>query len=39
MIKIENSEFSGWKAAIRGMRAKGYRKTKTGFETFLFTIL
>ena len=35
MIKIENVEVFGWGAAIRGMRAKGYRKTKTGFETFL----
>ena len=35
MIKIENVEVVGWEHAIRGMRAKGYRKTKTGFETFL----
>ena len=27
MIKIENTEVFGWKAAIRGMKAKGYRKT------------
>ena len=35
MLKIENVEVFGWESAIRGMRAKGYRKTKTGFETFL----
>ena len=35
MIKIENTDVYGFEAAIRGMRAKGYRKTKTGFETFL----
>ena len=35
MIKIENVEIFGWQAAIRGIKAKGYRKTKTGFETFL----
>lgn len=35
MLKIENDEDYGWESAIRGMRAKGYRKTKTGFETFL----
>lgn len=35
MINVENTEVYGWEAAIRGMRAKGYRKTKTGFETFL----
>ena len=35
MIKIENVEIFGWEAAIRGIKAKGYRKTKTGFETFL----
>ena len=27
-IKIENIEIFGWKPAIRGMKAKGYRKTK-----------
>ena len=35
MIKIENTEVHGWEVAIRGMRAKCYRKTKTGFETFV----
>ena len=35
MIKIENVEVFGFESAIRGMRSKGYRKTKTGFETFL----
>ena len=35
MIKIENVEVYGFESAIRGMRAKGYRKTKTGFETFM----
>ena len=35
MIKIENDDVFGFESAIRGMRAKGYRKTKTGFETFL----
>ena len=35
MITIENVEVFGWESAIRGMRTKGYRKTKTGFETFL----
>ena len=35
MLKIENVEVYGFESAIRGMRAKGYRKTKTGFETFL----
>ena len=35
MLKIENVDVFGWEASIRGMRAKGYRKTKTGFETFL----
>ena len=35
MLKIENVEVFGFESAIRGMRAKGYRKTKTGFETFL----
>ena len=35
MIEFENVEVFGWEAAISGMRAKGYRKTKTGFETFL----
>lgn len=33
MIKFENTEVVGWEAAIRGMKAKGYRKTKTGYET------
>lgn len=35
MIKIENVDTYGWESAIRGIKAKGYRKTKTGFETFL----
>lgn len=35
MIKIENTDVYGFETAIRGMRAKGYRKTKTRFETFL----
>ena len=35
MIKFENTEVMGWEAAIRGMKAKGYRKTKTGYETFV----
>ena len=35
MIKIENVDVYGWESAIRGMRGKGYRKRKAGFETFL----
>lgn len=36
MIKIENVEVYGWEAAIRGMRAKGYRRTKNGkYECFV----
>ena len=36
MVKIENVEVTGWDAAIRGMPAKGYRKTKSGnFECFV----
>ena len=35
MIKIDNVDVFGFESAVRGMRAKGYRKTKTGFETFL----
>ena len=36
MIKIENVEVMGWEAAIRGMPAKGYRKTKNGkYEAFV----
>lgn len=36
MIKIENTEVVGWEHAIRGMRAKGYRKTKSGkYECFV----
>lgn len=36
MKKIENVEVMGWEAAIRGMPAKGYRKTKSGkFECFV----
>lgn len=27
MIKFENTEVMGWEAAIRGITAKGYRKT------------
>lgn len=35
MIKIENIEIFGWKPAIRGMKAKGYRKTKNNkYECF-----
>lgn len=35
MIKIENTEVVGWEAAIRGMPAKGYRRTKNGkYEAF-----
>ena len=35
MIKIENVDVCGWETAIRGMRAKGYRKTKKGYEAFV----
>ena len=35
MINIENIDVCGFKHAIRGMPAKGYRKTKTGYETFV----
>ena len=35
MIRIENIDTWGFEHAIRGMRAKGYRKTKTGYETFI----
>ena len=36
MIRIENVEVVGWDAAIRGMRGKGYRKTKSGkYECFV----
>ena len=35
MIRIENVGVYGWEAAIQGMKAKGYRKTKTGYETFV----
>ena len=36
MIRIENTEVMGWEAAIRGMPAKGYRKTKNGkYESFV----
>ena len=36
MIKIENTEVFGWDAAIRGMKAKGYRRTKNGkYECFV----
>lgn len=35
MIKFENTEVMGWEAAIRRMRAKGYRRTKSGkYEAF-----
>ena len=35
MIKVENIDVWGFRTAIRGMPAKGYRKTKTGYETFI----
>lgn len=36
MIKIENYETMGWEHAIRGMPAKGFRKTKNGrYEAFI----
>lgn len=36
MIKFENTEVLGWEHAIRGMPAKGYRKTKNGrYEAFV----
>lgn len=35
MIKVEYIDVWGFEHAIRGMRAKGYRKTKTGYETFV----
>ena len=35
MIKIERVQVTGFEHAIRGMSAKGYRKTKTGYETFV----
>lgn len=35
MIKVENIDVYGFETAIRGMPAKGYRKTKTGYETFV----
>lgn len=36
MIKLEHADVQGWKHAIRGMPAKGYRKTKNGrYETFV----
>lgn len=36
MIKFENSEIMGWEAAIRGITAKGYRKTTNGkYEAFV----
>lgn len=35
MLKIEHTEVVGWEAAIRGMPAKGYRRTKNGkYEAF-----
>ena len=35
MIKFENYEVVGWKRAIRGLQAKGYRRTKNGrYEAF-----
>lgn len=35
MIKVENIDLYGFETAIRDMPAKGYRKTKTGYETFI----
>ena len=35
MIKIENVDVYGWEAAIRGMKAKGYRVRKYGYEAFI----
>lgn len=35
MIKVENVDAWGIEHAIRGMRAKGYRKTKNGYEAFV----
>ena len=35
MIKIEHTEVVGWEAAIRGMRANGYRRTRNErYEAF-----
>lgn len=35
-IKFEHTEVVGWEAAIRGMRAKGFRKTANGrYESFV----
>lgn len=34
MIKTENVEVWGFEHAIRGMRAKGYRKVKSRYETY-----
>lgn len=35
MIRIENTQVMGWEAAIRGMPAKGYRRTRNGkYEAF-----
>ena len=35
MIKVENIEVFNFEGALRGMRAKGYRKNKNGkYETF-----
>lgn len=35
MLRIENTEVMGWEHAIRGMPAKGYRRTKNGkYEAF-----
>lgn len=35
MIKVENIDTWGFEHAIRGIRTKGYRKTKTGYEAFI----
>ena len=36
MLEIENVEVVGWEHAIRGMNAKGYRRTKNGkYECFV----
>ena len=35
MIELENVEIMGWEHAIRGLQAKGYRRTKNGrYEAF-----
>lgn len=35
MIKVENIDVWGFEHAIKNIKAKGYRKTKTGYETFI----